>query len=208
MEYFIENFIEKLLTHVTEPRGFYIEAGANDGISFSYTYDLEKRGWKGLLIEPSEYILPRLMNNRSRDNIFTHCALVAAEEITEIHGDFDGSPMSSVGGTMLNRPPHTKVAGRTLNSILIQYGITRIDLLSLDVEGYEIEVLKGFDLRFYHPTYVVIEIANKYKDVIMGIFTDAGYSLLDNLTNFDHRSAVVWDNSYDDFLFKYNGSNT
>jgi hypothetical protein len=37
----------------------------------------------------------------------------------------------------------------------------------------------------------------------MGIFTDAGYSLLDNLTKFDHNSAVIWDNSYDDLLFVY-----
>jgi hypothetical protein len=109
---------------------------------------------------------------------------------------------------MLSRPPHTTVTARTLNSILRQLDITKIDLLSLDVEGYELEALGGFDLQFYHPTYVIVEVANKFSKEILSLFHDCGYSVLDNLTNYDHATAAIWENSYNDLLFKYNASNT
>ena len=39
------------------PNGFYIEAGANNGVAQSNTLELEKRGWSGLLIEPNQFRL-------------------------------------------------------------------------------------------------------------------------------------------------------
>ena len=50
-----------------------------------------------------------------------------------------------------------RVPARTLTSVLEEYKVNRIDLLSLDVEGYEIEVLKGLDFSRFRPLYVVFE---------------------------------------------------
>jgi len=48
-----------LLNDLNYDSGFFIEAGANDGLKFSntYLYEIEK-GWKGLLVEPnhSQYV--------------------------------------------------------------------------------------------------------------------------------------------------------
>ena len=39
------------------------------------------------------------------------------------------------------------VRTKTLSSVIEAYGLPRVDLLSLDVEGYELQVLQGLDLE-------------------------------------------------------------
>ncbi len=53
---------------------------------------------------------------------------------------------------------------RTLTSILDQHLIQRIDLLSLDVEGFELDVLKGIDFDKYKPCFMLIEA--RFRDEI------------------------------------------
>jgi FkbM family methyltransferase len=53
----------------------------------------------------------------------------------------------------------------TLNSILEAHDIKTIDFFSLDVEGYEIEVLKGLDLKKYCPKVLLIEWHLDIEDV-------------------------------------------
>src|SRR5689334_8899924 len=44
----------RLLENIPNSPGFFVEAGANDGISQANTYYLERHlGWTGILIEPS-----------------------------------------------------------------------------------------------------------------------------------------------------------
>lgn len=136
----MEKYIEKLLDTINYPNGFYIECGANDDITQSYTYELEKRNWSGILVEPSEIIFNECVKNRSTNNRFFNCALVKDDNITEIKGDFDGNCMSSINGTRLNRKTLKTVKCRTLTSILDDVSPDTIDLFSLDVEGYELEV--------------------------------------------------------------------
>jgi len=53
------------------------------------------------------------------------------------------------------------VPARPLTSILDECQVSRIDLLSLDVEGYEAEVLAGLDLNRYQPRYMLIEVRDR-----------------------------------------------
>lgn len=50
-----------------------------------------------------------------------------------------------------------EVPARTLSSILKQHRIEHIDLLSLDVEGYELEALRGIDFYACKPRLTLIE---------------------------------------------------
>jgi hypothetical protein len=50
------------------------------------------------------------------------------------------------------------VPARTLNSILAEAGAPQpIDFLSIDVEGHEIEVMRGFDFIRWQPRLVLLE---------------------------------------------------
>ena len=50
-----------------------------------------------------------------------------------------------------------KVPVVTLDSLLEQSGIRTVDFVSIDVEGFEVNVLEGFSLERYRPALVLIE---------------------------------------------------
>ena len=50
-----------------------------------------------------------------------------------------------------------QVPARTLSGILDEHGAPEVDLLSLDVEGYEPEALRGLDLDRHGPRWIVVE---------------------------------------------------
>ena len=199
----MEKYIEKLLEIVDFNDGFFIECGANDGVTQSYSYELEQKNWKGILVEPSKIAFNKCVNNRSDKNIFINCALVSDENTENILGDFDGNLMSSVNGERLSRNRKLeKVMSRTITSILDEHEIKKVDLFSLDVEGYELEVLKGLDFNIYSPTYLLIEIYSKDYDNIVNFLKTRNYELLLSTTNFNKIDNPHWDGTHNDYLFK------
>ena len=56
------------------------------------------------------------------------------------------------------------VRKKTLDGILEESNFSRIDFISIDVEGHEIEVLKGFSLEKYLPRIVLIEDNSNQTD--------------------------------------------
>jgi hypothetical protein len=70
-------------------------------------------------------------------------------------------------GTILGwRDSHElDVEARTLSSLLDQVGAPEIDLLSLDVEGFEDPALRGLDLDRHAPRYVLVEIHDRDRDL-------------------------------------------
>jgi FkbM family methyltransferase len=155
--------------------GFFVEAGANDGYTQSNTYWLERfRGWRGILIEPLEMYVEECRTGRP-EAIVVRAALVPAdfegETITMHFGDL----MSSVEGAHADATADREwvrqglvlgwydehdeqVPARTLTSILDEHGAPEIDLLSLDVEGFEPSVLRGLDLDRHAPRWLLVEM--------------------------------------------------
>lgn len=156
--------------------GYFIEAGANDGVRGSNTYYLEKYcGWTGLLIEPTPHRFVECRQARRRSHS-VHCGLVSdtypKEYVELVYMDL----MSMVrhGGaldlaTQMEKSVRTKRYGddltgttffapaRTLASVLEEHGFPEVDFFSLDVEGHELDVLKGNDFERCSPRYILVE---------------------------------------------------
>jgi FkbM family methyltransferase len=167
----------KLAQQLAFRRGFFVEAGANDGIDQSNTAYLERyMGWRGLLIEPIPEVAELCRRNRPRA-LVEQCALVASDfEGREIQMRYCNL-MSVVAGARGNAdadeahvgagvrhlgpgkaPYPVKVPTRRLSSVLDAHAIERVDLLSLDVEGYEDQVLRGLDFDRHAPEFMLIEM--------------------------------------------------
>jgi FkbM family methyltransferase len=152
--------------------GFFVEAGANDGFVQSNTYFLERaRGWHGVLIEPAP-LLARAAARERPASVVVQCALVASDfEADTIELRYGGSktvvehPVAaewvadSQENMALDEPEHVfTVPARTLSDVLDEVGAPEVDLLSLDVEGYEPSVLRGLDLERHAPRYALVEV--------------------------------------------------
>ncbi|WP_095696690.1 FkbM family methyltransferase [Candidatus Planktophila versatilis] len=167
----------KILDHITFRNGFFVELGANDGITQSNTKHFELyKGWRGVLIEPSPKQFKKLKKFRKRKNHFFNCACVAFG-FPKNTIDMMYSNLMSVAlegrNDILDRVQHAKsgefhleheetftfqAQARTLQSILDECESPKIiDLLSLDVEGAELEVLAGVDFGGTNFRYIVIE---------------------------------------------------
>jgi FkbM family methyltransferase len=166
----------KLDAIIDRDGGFFVEAGANDGFAQSNTYWLERfRGWRGVLVEPMPELADEARLSRPAAAVF-QCALVPGDyaEAT-VHMQF-GDLMSTVQGVHdldWSRhgvalgwfdPHELDVPARTLSSILDEVGAPEIDLLSLDVEGFEAPVLQGLDLERRAPRYLLVEIHDAARD--------------------------------------------
>jgi FkbM family methyltransferase len=181
----INNLDKKLLKYLNFKNGFYIECGANDGVNQSNTWYFEKSlNWRGILIEPNKQIFEELKKNRSSKNIFENVALVSESFSKKIYLTNDNLE-SKITGNLNNS--NIEVLTSTLNNILKKNEIYKINLFSLDVEGYEENVLNGIDLKIFEIDYILIETNNFKK--INSVLKYNNYNFLEKL-------------SFHDYLFK------
>jgi FkbM family methyltransferase len=154
--------------------GFFIETGSCDGIFQSNTYYLETElGWTGLLIEPNPLYAQECVHNRPRSKVY-QCALDSFDHKEKTTILYDVAPkgaMGTIGGGGIwsnDKVPyaivHNNIPVRTLNSILDDEMPNFIDFLSLDVEGYELNVLKGIDFNRYKPKIIVVESFDNFVE--------------------------------------------
>lgn len=149
--------------------GVFVEAGAFDGVFASNTYYLERfRRWTGVLVEPLPKQYRRCVRERPNSRVF-NCALVEDDSRTSVTLRCE-DPMSAVTDIPMREVDplvaetwglhdleEIEVPARTLTSVLEEAGVASIDLLSLDVEGFEPQVLRGLDFERFRPEWLLIE---------------------------------------------------
>jgi len=179
---------KKMLDYINFSDGFFIECGANDGINQSNTWYFEKYlNWSGVLIEPLDDKFKDLKKNRSNRNYFYNVALSSStnKNFLNILEDNLESKIIDKFDKNLNL---SKVYNTTLTKILDEVRAPKlIDFFSLDVEGFEDEVLKGINFKKYNFKFFLIETK---KNSIIKFVEKKNYQLIKKL-------------SYHDYLFKY-----
>ena len=162
------------------PRGFFVEVGANDPKKDSQSYHLEEAGWTGILVEPLPDLAAELRRQRKAQVFEVACSSPdQAGQIMRLHvaGAFSSfDPNLAVTGMRADRTIDVTV--RTLDDVLSEGNAPApIDLMSVDVEGHELQVLSGFDFERWKPRLVLLEdhvsSLDKHRFMIR-----AGYALM------------------------------
>ena len=200
----LQDLDKKLIAVIGNEPGFFVELGANDGISQSNTKHLEMfHGWSGVLIEPYPENYRKLSKTRSSSTYFVNAACVSfgfqKSDMELTYSNLMTTPMEG-SSDMEDRKSHAQsgqkflkgdekvstfsAKARTLNSILDDAVAPQaIDLLSLDVEGGEIEVLSGVDHSKYRFNWILVESRN--KKTISDFLDKLGYAFHSQLTGHD-----------------------
>jgi len=150
----------------TKTDGFFIEAGANDGLFLSSCKFFEDIGWKGINIEPSKSLFNSLIINRP-NSINLNIALLDKETEVEFEEvDFDNGGFSRIKDVRsayydsffkLAVENSYKIKTQTYAKLIQDLNIPKVDLFVLDVEGFECEVINGMKGTSILPWLLCIE---------------------------------------------------
>jgi FkbM family methyltransferase len=147
-------------------RGFYVDVGAHHPIRFSNTYKLYERGWTGINIDATPGSMDAFKKLRSRDiNVE---AAISDVESELIFYEFDEPALNGFASDLMaERASEGRYSIRkkiamttvTLDAVLTERCCHErgIDLITIDVEGFDLEVLRSIDLDFWRPKLIVIE---------------------------------------------------
>lgn len=162
------------------PSGFFVDVGANEPEFGSQTHYLESVGWNGVLIEPQPLLAEQLRASRRASVFAVACSSpenagrTLQLHLAGPHSSLD--PELAVAGVRAGSVIDVPVS--TLDQVLVEADAPiPLDLLSIDVEGHEIEVLRGFDFARWRPRLILLEdhVTNLDKHRFLNA---AGYCLM------------------------------
>lgn len=196
-----QQFIMDFFERYTGPHGnIYVDVGAYDGVTNSNTLKLQQLGWGGVCIEPNPTAFADLVKNRQTLNdtwiFLDNTACVGDPTIQKVQFTvFDEIPQfSSISPSpektlseawalgVLHNPYQIEVNAWTLDDILDyctplcpslrKHGIS---FLSIDTEGTEMDVLKGFSIHRWYPRLVCIENNDPRNEELDSYMEICGY---------------------------------
>jgi FkbM family methyltransferase len=140
--------------------GVFIDIGCHHPLINNNTYPLYNRGWRGINIDIDYGTIDSFNFLRSKDtNINIAVSDTTGEtELFFYHNRAAKNTLSKEKG--FDSKEIRKIKTTTLNKIIEKsiYKDQKINFISIDVEGYELNVLKGFDFKKYKPDLVVLEL--------------------------------------------------
>lgn len=145
--------------------GFFVEFGAANGVHASNSLLLERDlGWRGILAEPARIWRPHLRTNRTcaidERCVWTRSGeeLVFNQPAIALHSTIDSYSNSDMHGDTRVGGERYPVQTVSLMDLLAHWGAPRrIDYLSIDTEGSELDILQAFDFSAYEIGLISVE---------------------------------------------------
>ncbi|MBT8534598.1 FkbM family methyltransferase [Polynucleobacter paneuropaeus] len=149
-------------------KGFFVDIGAHHPYRFSNTYYFYRRGWAGINIDPRPGTKKLFNFFRPRD-ITIECGISSIESSLTYYS-FNEPALN----TFSREEAHSKKSSKYKVINEIQISVTtlkkvldghlpmgaQIDFMSIDVEGFDYEVMYSNDWLKYRPTIIAIELLN------------------------------------------------
>ena len=194
-------------------KGIYLDVGCQHPVSNNNTYLLFKKGWSGINIDLDQKSI-ELFNLVRNNDINLNTAVSSSVTEKKLFFYHDKSAINTLDEDVSNfQSAKVKeirnVKTNTLNNILNENNIKKIDYLNIDVEGHEIDVLNGFDIKKYSPEIVSIEYLDlKMKRLefknndLKNVVNSEIYKYMDSngfsLINWNHADLIFINNNFRD----------
>ena len=188
-------FINRILKNINQ--GKYVDVGCYHPYKGSLTFKLYKRGWNGVNIDVSKTSIDLFNMSRKKD-INLNLA------ISNFDGEtfyYENSPINQQNSLIqMNKlQKKIKIKCLTLDTVLNNKNLDEFDYLNIDVEGSELEVIKGFNLKRFNPKLITIEnndltIDEYLQSEVCKILMENDYILVNKIgvTNFFMPSKLAY----------------
>ena len=180
----IDHFID------IKQKGFYVDVGCYHPIKNNNTYKLYRKGWEGINIDVDSIKIEAFNLVRPRDVNIT-AAISDKEEIVPLYSFGFYTLISTLDKEFADRLVNdqrdyrvSQVKTQKLTDIIdkSKFCGKKIDLLSIDVEGHDLNVLKSLSFEKYYPKVIIVEhhvknIDNILKSELNNFLAEKGYYL-------------------------------
>ena len=162
----------------------YLDIGCNRYKELNNTYHFYEKGMRGVLIDANPKFIDELKKNRRGDTILNvGISEKSGEKLTFYAMNWDwlsSFNKETIENTMRESPwvkieQEIEIPVLTVNEVIDKYFNGVPTIVSLDVEGDELEILKSIDMEKYRPLIYIIEtieyrekidLNNKRTDII------------------------------------------
>tara|TARA_X000001036_G_scaffold439799_1_gene492385 strand:+ start:1600 stop:2349 length:750 start_codon:yes stop_codon:yes gene_type:complete len=189
---FSQGSMDLILQHIFKDKknGIYVDVGCQHPIKNNNTYLLFKRGWHGINIDLDKTNIELFNFNRPNDFNFNEAISDKVEEL-DLYFFHQKSPINTLDVNVSNKQESKiekkfKIKTNTLTNILERTPIKNIDVLTIDIEGFELKALKGLNFDKFRPNIIIAEFldlkAHKWE---------IPYNNFENIYNSDLYKFVI-----------------
>lgn len=185
-------FEEWFIRHYFQDRrdGVFLDVGANHYRDENNTYYLETElGWSGIAIDAQSEFASGYAEHRPRTTFVAMFASDVADATVTFFVPPTNKLVASSGFSLTVREGAPglprKVPTTTLNAVLDEAGITRVDFVSMDIELAEPQALAGFDILRFKPALVCIEAHSEVRQQILDYFAEHRYVVVGDYVRVD-----------------------
>jgi FkbM family methyltransferase len=163
--------LKRIFEH--KKNGFYIDVGAHHPKRFSNTFIFYKMGWRGINIDAMPGSMKKFKKSRPKD-LNIEAGIMESPGIMNYY-IFNDTALNTFNEDLAKERGKksgilkiVQIQTYRLYEILEKYlplG-TNIDFLTVDAEGFDLEVLSSNNWEKYHPDYILVEITKISLDNI------------------------------------------
>lgn len=151
-------------SNIMPKTGFFLDIGAGDPIRISNTYYFEQRGWKGICIDGDPRNYERLAKIRKQVilGVINKKAGLVKFNISD-----HGADLSSI--KIATEAKKITVACFTVADLFREFVIPKeIDLLSIDIEGSDVEILTEL-FKITKPKIIIVEYDDDVSSDVVSV---------------------------------------
>lgn len=182
--------------------GIFLDVGSSHYRGASNTYYLEEHlGWSGIAVDALAEFALGYIENRPNTRFFSFIVTDHSWSIEPFYRVVENPGLSSYDKGYLEGHKKYKPEWRnvlkniqvvyvptiTLTDLLEKNGISKIDFLSMDIEGNEPAALAGFDIKKFKPELVCIERRiERSGEEVLNYFSSHDYELIKKYLKYDN----------------------